>query len=468
MVLKFFNTLTRKKEEFVPLTPGHVKMYNCGPTVYNYAHIGNFRAFVCGDVLKRYLLYKGLKVTQVMNITDVDDKTIRDSQKEGKSLKEFCEFYTKAFLEDMETLNTSKPDTMPKATEHVDEMVAMIKRLMDLGIAYKAEDGIYYSIAKFKEYGKLSKIDLSQTQHGKRAVHDEYDKDDVHDFALWKFWDEKDGDVFWETELGKGRPGWHIECSAMSSKYLGESFDIHTGGIDLVFPHHENEIAQIEPCSGEQFVQVWLHNEYILVDGKKMSKSLGNFHTLRDLLDKGYDAKAIRYLLLSTHYRTQLNFTLEGIDAAQHTVDKLLDFVSTMKRVKTASVSGEVSEEVKSIVADVKQKFEGAMDDDLNVAEALGHVFEGMKEINRLYMDEKVSSADASTVLDMMYEFDMLLGVLEGNDEAIPQDVVNLAEKREEARKVKDFKASDALRGEIKSKGYDILDTKEGYQLKRV
>lgn len=468
MALKLYNTFTRKKQVFKPLIDNHVRMYNCGPTVYNYAHIGNFRAFVCSDILKRYLLYKGFKVTQVMNITDVDDKTIRDSQKEGKSLTEFCEFYTNAFLEDMAALKISKPDVMPKATEHVDEMVAMIKKLLALGIAYRAEDGIYYSVQKWADYGKLSHIDLSKTEHGKRCAKDEYDKESVNDFALWKFWDAKDGDVFWETSLGKGRPGWHIECSAMSSKYLSESFDIHTGGIDLIFPHHENEIAQIEPVSGKKFVQFWLHNEYILVDGKKMSKSLGNFYTLRDILKKGYKPEAIRYLLLSTHYRTQCNFTLQALEAAQQSVDRLKEFVSMLKRVRGATlVEMSVQSEVKQRITQLQKNFEKAMDDDLNISEALAAIFEAVNAIYKQYQNGMLKPTDAAVALTYFEKLDSILAILEQQEESVPVHVTALAEQRETARKKKDFKAADQLRDEIAKQGYIILDTPEGYVVKK-
>lgn len=468
MSLKLYNTLTRTKESFKPLVVGSVKMYNCGPTVYNYAHIGNFRAFICSDILKRYLQYKNYTVLQVMNITDVDDKTIRDAQKEKKSLQEFCDFYTQAFLGDMQTLSISKPDIMPRATEHIKEMVALIKKLIEKGIAYKADDGIYYSVEKFKEYGKLSHVKLTKTKHGKRCANDEYDKENAHDFALWKFWDTSDGDVFWETDLGKGRPGWHIECSAMSTKYLGNSFDIHTGGIDLIFPHHENEIAQIEPVTEKQFVRHWLHNEYILVDGKKMSKSLGNFYTLRDILQKGYKPEAIRYLLLSTHYRTQCNFTLQGLDAAQQSVDRLKEFTGMLKRVRgTNPIGTSVQLEIESSITKLQKNFEKAMDDDLNTSEALAAIFEAVSEIYKIYQNNLLKPADAAAVLTCFKKLDSILAVLEQKEETIPDAVTELAEQREAARKKKDFKAADHLREKIAKLDYVILDTPEGYMLKK-
>jgi len=330
MALKLYNTLSRKKEVFKPVKKGKVGMYVCGPTVYNYVHIGNLRAYIFGDILRRHLKSLGLKVNHVMNITDVDDKTIRDSQKQGKSLKELANFYEKAFLEDLKDMNIEKPEVIPHATDHVKEMVALIKNLLAKGIAYKTEDGIYFSIDKFKGYGKLSKIKLKELKEGasERITKDEYDKENAQDFALWKFYDKKDGDVFWETEIGKGRPGWHIECSAMSSKYLGDSFDIHTGGVDLIFPHHENEIAQSEAANGKDFVKYWMHNEWVLVDGKKMSKSLGNFYKLKDIIEKGYSALDLRYFYLTKLYRQKLNFTWSNLDAAKTSLQRLKNIIS--------------------------------------------------------------------------------------------------------------------------------------------
>ena len=321
-MIKFFNTLTKQKDAFLPLNDKAVTMYTCGPTVYNYVHIGNLRAMLSYDVLKRYLKYRGYKVKHVMNITDVDDKTIRGSRTEGKSLKEFTEFYTKAFLNDIKALNIELPDIMPKATEEIGGMVDMINILLKKGYAYKTSDGIYYSISKFKDYGKLANLSLESLKAGAsgRVQADEYQKENPQDFALWKFHTEEDGDVFWDTEIGKGRPGWHIECSVMSSKYLGQPFDIHMGGVDLIFPHHTNEIAQSEAAYDKKFCNYWVHNEHLFVNSQKMSKSLGNFFTLKDILSKGHSAKAFRYLMISAHYRTILNFTEESLGNAEKTV----------------------------------------------------------------------------------------------------------------------------------------------------
>ncbi len=463
MALQFYNTLTRKKEVFKPLHKGLVHMYNCGPTVYNFAHVGNFRSYVCADILKRYLVYKRYKVLQVINITDVEDKIIRDSQKEKISLKEFTEKYTKAFFEDIEMLNILKAEHYPKATEHINEMIVLIQTLLTKGIAYKTEDGIYFNIAKFPKYGKLAKLNQEQTKKATRIAADEYDKENAQDFALWKFWDEKDGNIFWETPLGKGRPGWHIECSAMSIKYLGEQFDIHTGGVDLIFPHHENEIAQAEAVTGKPFVYYWLHNDYILIDGKKMSKSVGNFYTLRDLLAKGYKPMAIRYLLLSSNYRQQLNFTLQGIDAAASAVHRYQECYDKVKRITATKPS---MQELDVLLADAQQKFEVAMDDDLETATALSAVFTCIHEINKLLEQDKVGAVDAKKIQVFFESVDAVLALL--SSEAIPADILYLAEQRETARKQKNWKESDRLRDEIKAKGYSIDDSKDGFVLKKL
>lgn len=411
-----------------------------------------------------------------MNITDVEDKIIRDSQKEHLGLKEFTDRYTQAFMEDLEALNISKPNHFPKATEHINEMVALIQNLLEKDIAYKTQDGIYFNIMRFPQYGKLSKIKKEQTQTGKRIILDEYDKEHVQDFALWKFWDEKDGNIFWETAIGKGRPGWHIECSAMSMKWLGPQMDIHTGGIDLIFPHHENEIAQSEACTGKQFVQFWLHNDFILVDGKKMSKSLGNFYTLRDLLNKGHKPMAIRYLLLSSQYRQQLNFTLQGIDAAASAVERYQEFYDRIKKIvaeeKEANKAKETkeseeavsTEEVSMLIADAEMKFEEAMDDDLEISPALAAVFNLIHEGNKL---ENMGKEDAKKMLLFIEIIDTVLGLLTA-EEPIPAEVLYLAQQREEARKAKNWQESDRVRNEITAKGYKVADTKDGFDIKKI
>jgi cysteinyl-tRNA synthetase len=463
----FFNTLTRQKETFVPIEAGKVKMYTCGPTVYDYAHIGNFRAFLFEDLLKRWLVQRGFKVLHVMNLTDIDDKTIKGSQKQGVPLKQFTDFYVKAFFEDIKALNIESADVYPKATDHIAEMVVIIKTLMAKGFAYKGEDGsIYYAVCKFSDYGKLSHIKVDELKAGARVSQDEYAKEEAQDFALWKAWTPEDGDVYWETELGKGRPGWHIECSAMSMKYLGETFDIHCGGIDNMFPHHENEIAQSEAATGKKFVNYWMHNEHLQVEGKKMAKRMGNFYTLRDLLSKGYDVIAIRYLLLSTHYRQQFNFTFEGLESAKGAVDRLRNFVRRLHEAEGKGSDGKVAAQN----AKVQACFGGAMDDDLNVAVALSSLFDYVREINNLLDTGLVSKAEASEAGGLMMQFDSVLGVI-GKveaEEALSADIDELVQKREEARKSKNWKEADAIRTQLKAMGIVLEDTAQGVRWHKV
>lgn len=461
--MKFYNTLTRKKEEFKELKKGHVKIYSCGPTVYNYAHIGNWRAFVFADVLRRYLKYKGYKVMHVMNLTDVDDKTIRDSQKEGVSLKEFTERYTKYFFDDRDALNIEPVEEYPKATDSIKEMLDITKKLIKKGIAYKSEDGsTYFSVSKFNDYGKLSKIEVSDLKSGARVKQDEYEKASANDFALWKAYEKNDGDVFWETELGKGRPGWHIECSAMSTKFLGKSFDIHTGGIDLIFPHHENEIAQSEGCFDNQFVAYWLHSEHLLVDNEKMSKSKGNFFTLRDVLKKGYSAKAMRYLLLSAHYRQKLNFTFQTLESAEIVVQKFKEFMFKLRNCDGKGL------DPGKIIEETRKRFEEGMDDDLNISEALASVFDFMTEINKAMASDKLSRKDASKCIDMMLDLDSVLGMLHFEEDKVPQEVLELASARDAARKNKDFKMADKIRDEIQNLGFSVSDSEKGTLVKKI
>ncbi len=463
MSINFYNTLKRKKEEFKPIEKNKIKIYSCGPTVYNYAHIGNWRSFIFSDLLRRYLKYKGYTVVHVMNITDVDDKTIRDSKKEGISLKTLTEKYTKYFFDDMNTLNIEKVEYYPKATESINEIVSITKSLLDKGIAYKSKDGsIYYGVSKFKDYGKLSKVKLGELKSGARALHDEYEKEEAQDFALWKAYDKEDGNVFWETELGKGRPGWHIECSAMSMKFLGKHFDIHTGGIDLIFPHHENEIAQSEGYSDKKFVNYWLHCEHLLVEGEKMSKSKDNFFILKDILKKGYSPKAVRWLLMTTHYRQQLNFTFDALEQAENTIKKFREFLNKLKSIKGIDHNKKVDE----IIKKTKEKFEKSMDDDLNISGGVAVVFEFMNNINKIM--DKISRQDALKAFNMMVEFDKVFGVMEFEEEEIPKSVIELVEKRDKARADKNFELADKFREKIKKKGYYVDDTKEGSVVKRI
>lgn len=464
-MLKLFNSLSRKKEKFVPLADKKVGMYTCGPTIYNYAHIGNFRAYIFEDLLRRYLKYKGFKVTQVMNLTDVDDKTIKGSQAEKLKLKDFTKKYADAFFEDIKALGIEKAEFYPRATEHIPEMVAMIKKLLKAGYAYKSDDGsIYFAVSKFKDYGKLAHMKIDELKAGARVKQDEYEKENVSDFALWKAWDESDGDVFWETELGKGRPGWHIECSAMSMKYLGETFDLHTGGIDNLFPHHENEVAQAEAATGKRFVKYWMHCAHLLVDNKKMSKSLGNFYTLRDLLQKGYSPKALRYLLLSTHYRQQLNFTFEALEAAKAGIERLNDFAAMLRSVK---VEGMVHEKVRGFVDDCIQQFDDAMDDDLNIAPALASIFDMVKNIYKFDSEEKLTKADADMIYDTLLTFDLVLGVVDKEVAKLDAEIDALVKEREDARLKKNFKKADEIRDLLKSKGIILEDSPAGVRWKR-
>ncbi len=444
-MLHIHNTLSKKVEEFKPLRKGFVSMYSCGPTVYNYPHIGNYRAFLFNDILKRTLTYLGHEVTHIMNITDVDDKTIRDSQKAGKSLKEFTEFYTKEFNRELTLLNILPVDKQILATDHIQEMVEMIEILKEKGFAYTSEDGsTYFDISKFKDYGALSGIDTSSENNQlSRIVADEYSKENPQDFALWKAWTEEDGENFWSgRSLGKGRPGWHIECSAMSTKYLGNHFDIHTGGIDLTFPHHENEIAQSVCSHGEAFVNYWIHNEHILVDGQKMSKSLGNFYTLQDILDKGYNALDYRYFVLSAHYRTKTNLTWESLDAARNARIKLERFIS------------DIQNEGKLHNPSVK-KFTEALEHDLNTPQVLGVMWELIKDTTISLEDKKKTIIHFDKVLG--------LGLANLNDvQELPLEISERIQRRDKARSEKDFETSDTLRAELEEMGYEVSDTQDG------
>ncbi|MGB5105335.1 MAG: cysteine--tRNA ligase [Candidatus Zixiibacteriota bacterium] len=460
MPLKFFNTMTRQLEEFTPLEDKSVRLYTCGPTVYNHAHIGNFRAYMFEDLLRRYLKYSGYKVTQVMNLTDIDDKTIKGSIAKGVSLDEYTAEYIKAFFDDIDALRIERAEHYPAATTHIPEMVAMVKKLLDKGVAYRAGNDIYFSIAKFAEYGKLSHMDLTQLQAGasQRVAADEYEKEQVSDFALWKGWDEADGNVFWETEIGKGRPGWHLECSAMSMKYLGESFDIHTGGVDNMFPHHENEIAQSEAATGKKFVNYWMHCAHLVVEGKKMSKSLGNFFTVRQLLDKGYPAVAIRFLLLSTHYRASLNFTMDGLEGAKAAIQRLRDFMDNVQFGVKDVPSGKIDE----YVAKVKAGFSEGLDDDLNISPALAAIFDFVRDVNRLIAEGGISQTDANSVARTMMGFDSVLAILHKEEVSLDAEVESLLAERLAARKARDFKKSDAIRDQLLAMGIILEDTPQG------
>jgi len=452
-MLKLYNTLTIKKETFKPIKKNEVGIYSCGPTVYDYPHVGNLRAFVFPDILKRWLEYRHYKVNHIMNITDVDDKLILKSEGKRGELKEITKRYEDAFKDNLKELNIIPANVFPRATEHIKEMTKIIEKLEKNGYAYKTNDGIYFSIKKFKNYGKLSRLKIENLKEGARIDTDKYEKENAQDFALWKFYNEKDGEIYWDTELGKGRPGWHIECSAMSSKYLGESFDINTGGIDLIFPHHTNEIAQSEGANKKKFVKYWMHNNFILVNGEKMSKSLGNFYVLKDLLDKGWSLNAIRYILLSTHYRQELNISDDGLKAAEESVKRIFEFLDNSK-------GKEDNKEVLKQLDKAEEEFGKAMDDDLNIAQALGVLFGFIRDANREGAGDKSYNFIKSIS-------EKVLG-LKKEKVKIPVEIKKLADEREQARKNKDWKKSDKLREELKSRGWEVADTSEGWRLKKI
>jgi cysteinyl-tRNA synthetase len=464
MTLKFFNSFGNRLEEFKPIKNGQVNLYTCGPTIYNYIHIGNLKCYSWEDLIKRYLIFKGYKVTQVMNFTDVDDKTIKSSIANNMALSEYTDKYKKAFLEDVKTLNILPAEIYCPATEHISEMVSLVKKLLDKGIAYKGEDdSIYFSIKKFANYGKLSGIDPKKLKEGARVKQDEYEKEGVGDFALWKAWDENDGPVYWETILGKGRPGWHIECSAMSMKYFGEHFDIHTGGVDNKFPHHENEIAQSEAATGKKFVNYWMHTAHLMVEGQKMSKSLGNFFTLRDLLAKGLKPMAIRYVFLNTNYRQQLNFTFESVNDAQKTLDGLQNFIDRLRSV-IAKGDERDDDSVKIFADDALKGFTDAMDNDLNVPEAMKHVFEFTKKINKLIDEGEIGSNGANAAMGFLKKINLVMGVLDFSEKffELNDEQKALFDERDEARKNKNWKKSDELRDKLKEMGILVVDNKDG------
>ncbi len=467
MVLRIYNTMGRKLVRFAPAVEGHVRMYTCGPTVWNYAHIGNFRTFALEDVLRRYLIYSGYKVTQVKNLTDVEDRIIEGMKKFGKSLKDLTDFYGAAFMEDLATLNIQRAEFYPRATEHIDEMVTLIDGLLEKGYAYRGDDGsIYYDISRFKKYGRLSEIRKGELKVGTRVSQDHYDKEGVGDFALWKAWDEADGEVFWNTRLGKGRPGWHIECSAMSMKYLGQSFDVHTGGKDLKFPHHENEIAQSEAATGKRFVKFWIHMEFLEINANKMSKSLGNFVTLRELLNRGANPRAVRLLLISAHYREVLNFTDESLSQAQSNISKLDEFIRRLRRVKGSEGASKQGE---TLSARALRDFTTAMDDDLNTPKALASLFTLVRRVNGLIDRERLSEPGAKAVLDAVQKVDSVLGFMKfDEEEALSNEQQALIKERDDARRRKDFGRADQIRETLEEQGIIIEDTPQGTSWKRI
>ena len=466
MSMKVYNTLTRRLEELAPLEDGHVRLYTCGPTVYDYAHIGNYRAYVFEDLLRRALQFSGFRVTQVMNLTDVDDKTIRGARAAGVSLDAFTRPFKDAFFEDLKMLNIQPAEQYPAATDHVPEMIALIERLFEKGVAYQSDDGsVYFSIARFPGYGRLARLDLSGMQAGARVAQDEYEKENAADFALWKAWHEDDGDVAWDSPWGRGRPGWHIECSAMSMKYLGESFDLHTGGVDNMFPHHDDEIAQSEAATGKPFVHTWMHCSHLIVDGKKMSKSLGNFYTLRDVLARGYTGRHIRYALMSAQYRQSLNFTFEALDAVKAALARIDEFRDRLRELGSESGGNTV---LPDWAERARQRFRSGIEDDLNVSGAWAALFDMITEGNRA-MDDGVRGKPLLAVDELMEDWDRVLGVLAREVAGeVPVEIKAMAQARETARRAKDWSEADRLRAALTAQGWEVRDTPAGPKVKRV
>jgi cysteinyl-tRNA synthetase len=463
MALRFFNTFSRQLEEFRPRDPAtrNIDIYTCGPTVYSRAHIGNFRAYIFEDLLQRHLELRGYNVHRVMNITDVDDKTIRGAREAGVPLAKFTAQFKEAFFQDIKTLRIKRADEFPAATDqrYIDKMIEMIGTLISRGLAYQAEDkSVYFRINKFPDYGKLAHFDLTQLQSTGRVKHDEYDKEHIGDFALWKAWDEDDGDVGWQSPWGRGRPGWHIECSAMATALLGDEIDIHCGGVDNIFPHHEAEIAQSEGCTGKKFVRYWLHCAHLLVDGQKMSKSLGNFYTLPDVLEKGYTGREIRYALTRVHYRAPLNFTWDGMKEARESLGRIDDWLVRLRNAAHI-VNGKI--DMKS-----GRQFEEALDDDLNISAALGFLFETIRETNRSMDRNELDAASVNAWLNWWKRINSVLD-LEMETAKLPAEIAKLADARAQARLAKDWRKSDELRDELSTHGWEARDTKDGQKITR-
>jgi cysteinyl-tRNA synthetase len=465
MALRFYNTLSQQVEEFVPARDNTVRMYTCGPTVYDFAHIGNFRTFTFLDVLRRWLRARGFALDHVMNITDVDDKIIRNAVAQQKPLEEYTAIYTEAFLDDCRALRLEQPERLVRATEHIPQMVEAIRRLSETGHTYTSDGSVYFSIATFPEYGKLSHADFSGIRAGARVEVDSYEKADARDFALWKA--PKEGEPFWPAEMGPGRPGWHIECSVMAIQYLGETLDIHAGGVDLVFPHHENEIAQSESLTGKPFARLWLHAEFLMVEGQKMSKSLGNYYTLRDLLGRGYAPEAIRYLLASVPYRKTLNFTFDGLKSATTAIERLRNF---RLRLQSEPFQEGSSEPMAARTEQARQQFQASLDDDLNTAEALAAVFEYVREVNTAMDSGEFRADNRESALEFLKRFDAVFDVLEPTSQSgalSDAGVEALIAERAAARKARNFGRSDEIRDQLAAQGILLEDTKGGVRWKR-
>jgi len=475
--LRFYNTLSHLKEDFRPITPGEVRMYTCGPTVHDYAHLGNFRAYIFEDLLRRALKYFGYKVRQVMNLTDVEDKIIRKSREKGLSIGDYTREYKEAFFRDLDALRIERAEVYPAATDHLPEMVDLIQKLIARNHTYEADGSIYFRISSFPQYGKLANVKAENLRSGLRMDADEYDKEDVRDFALWKAWTPEDGEVFWETPLGKGRPGWHIECSAMSTKYLGTHFDIHTGGVDNIFPHHENEIAQSVCGYGDKFANYWLHNAHLIVNGEKMSKSLNNFYTLRDVTLAGFSPRVVRYFLLSAHYRQPLNLIYdpsvsraESFEAAKGALDRLDELRTKLHEIKTRSAAGDIQgREVSELLDEAEEAFQLALANDLDISGALGAMFGLVKDANRLIASGEMTPADAAAVDDKLKRWDRVLGVLEPEKAAAADEarIEALIQERLAARRAKRFLRADEIRQQLAAEGIILQDTPTGTRWKR-
>jgi cysteinyl-tRNA synthetase len=465
-MLRFRNTLSGKVEEFRPMIEGEVRMYYCGPTVWDYGHLGNFRSAIAADIVRRYLKFKGFKVTHVMNITDVEDRIIAKSQEAGLSIDEYTAKYIDALWEDFDALGCERPEVVPRATRHIPEMVSLIERLLETNHAYQSDGSVYYRIASFPQYGKLSKINFAGNIAGAsdRVDTDRYDKEDARDFALWKQ-PASTTEPAWDAEIGRGRPGWHIECSAMSMKYLGETFDIHAGGIDLVFPHHENEIAQSEGATGKQFVRYWIHFEHLKVEGETMSKSKGNYYTFRDVAAKGYSASAVRYFLLSVPYNKQINFTFDALAGAEKTVAGLRDFRA---RLGEAKAGPGLNEELRQVTLRAAQDFEEGMDDDLNTSVALAVIHNLTRVVNTALAKKKLLADNQVELLDLLKRFDSALNIFGSEQqEMLDSEVQSLIDERQEARRRRDFRRGDEIRDELAGRGIILEDTKDGVRWKR-
>ncbi len=474
MALKLFNTLSRSIQEFAPLDPTgkRVGMYCCGPTVYDYAHIGNWRTFVFADLVRRTLEFSGFDVQHVMNITDIEDKIIKRVREQKTTLREFTSQFETAFLDDLKALNCKEPHVKPRATEYIAEIITLIEKLIARGVAYKAPDGsVYFSITKYQgcgcNYGQLLKLNFDEMRAGERVSADEYEKESVADFALWKARVPDDGDIFWPSPFGEGRPGWHIECSAMSMKVLGESFDLHLGGEDLKFPHHEDEIAQSEGATGKPFVKHWMHGAHLLVEGKKMSKSLGNYFTLRDLQAKGFTGREVRYLLLTSHYRETFNFTLDGLAGAKTALARIDECIGKL-RERVADMLALEKNPGQNSSASLLPAFTGALEEDLNISGAWGAVFEWVREVNRRLAEHSLSPTAAESALVEWNKVDSVLGIGTKSETEVPAEILALAEARTDAKKAKDFKRADVIRDELKSKGWVIEDSPKGIKLKKI